>query len=130
MKNVQSVEVHLSSCERGVGTGVMPERTIAARRLQDDAVRGRRPCCGQDALQAESLLGGQVAGDLTQRVIADPRADAGRYPGSRKGESGICHRSTEGGLCRADLVELAGHEFGNTGQLGSDVDAQMPGDQY
>lgn len=72
MQDVYSVQVHFPARERGVGTGVMPERPVVTKQLQDDVVPSRRYCRSCNSLQVDSLLGKQAAGDLTQRVISEP----------------------------------------------------------
>ena len=45
MEDVHSIEVHLAAGKHRVGAGVMPERPVMIRQLQDDAVRSRCSCC-------------------------------------------------------------------------------------
>ena len=130
MEDVHAVEVHFTACKHRVGAGVMPERPVMIRRLQDDGVRSGCSCCGGDVLQVHSVLGEQATDDLAKRVVADSRANAGWHPCRRESESGIRDASAEGELCRANLVELARHQVGNTGEFGGDVDAKVPGHEY
>src|SRR3954447_20728656 len=130
MEDVDSVEIYLPAREHGVRAGVMPERPVVIRQLQHDCVRRRRHCGGRDLLEVDSLFGQQTADDLAERVVADAPADVGRHSGCSEGKAGIRNASAEGELRRANLIELAWHQLGNTAELRSDVDAQRPGDKY
>ena len=130
MKDVDSVEVDLPAGELGVGAGVVPECPVTTGQLQHDRVRSGSACHRRDALHVDSLLGEQAKDDFAQRIIAHRRTNAGRHPGRSERHSGIRDAAAEGELCRTNFVQLARLQFGNTGELGSDVDAKMPGDEY
>jgi hypothetical protein len=57
VKDVHSVEAYLLAREHSVSAGVMPERPVAARQLQDDGVRSGCSGCSGDVLQVHSVLG-------------------------------------------------------------------------
>ena len=128
VQDVDSVQIHLASREGGVGPGVVPERPVLPSRLEDQAVRGRRPGGGGYPLGADALLSQQSAGDLAQRVVPHRRADSGRHPGGMKGERRVGHTPAQGEPSGADLVEPTGFQSGGLAQLRRDIDAEVSGD--